>query len=93
VVIPEVNPGHIAVIDSFRKRLGVARGLIAVKSNCSLQSYVPAIHPRWIAASPGCSPAPTRRSPGGQNLRALAEMVDNVIPFIRGEGKSRKRSR
>ena len=45
MVIPEVNPEHIAVIDAQRKRLGTKRGFIAVKSNCSIQSYVPALSP------------------------------------------------
>lgn len=45
MVIPEVNPEHIEIIASQRKRLGTKRGFIAVKSNCSLQSYVPALAP------------------------------------------------
>ena len=45
MVVPEINPEHIKVIEAQRKRLGVERGFIAVKSNCSLQSYVPALHP------------------------------------------------
>ena len=45
MVVPELNPEHIRVIGSQRKRLGTARGFIAVKSNCSIQSYVPALHP------------------------------------------------
>ncbi|HIU43674.1 MAG TPA: aspartate-semialdehyde dehydrogenase, partial [Candidatus Ventrousia excrementavium] len=45
MVIPEVNPGHLEIIPAQRVRLGTRRGFIAVKSNCSLQSYVPALHP------------------------------------------------
>ena len=45
MVVPEINPEHIQVIEAQRKRLGTKRGFIAVKSNCSLQSYVPALHP------------------------------------------------
>ena len=45
MVVPEINPEHIEIIASQRKRLGTKRGFIAVKSNCSLQSYVPALHP------------------------------------------------
>ena len=45
MVIPEINADHIKIIDAQRKRLGTKRGFVAVKSNCSLQSYVPAIHP------------------------------------------------
>lgn len=45
MVIPEINAGHLAVIEAQKKRLGTRRGFIAVKSNCSLQSYVPLLHP------------------------------------------------
>src|SRR5699024_6736707 len=45
MVVPEINAGHIEVIPFQRRRLGTKRGFIAVKSNCSLQSYVPALHP------------------------------------------------
>ena len=45
MVVPEINPEHIEIIEAQRKRLGTKRGFIAVKSNCSLQSYVPALHP------------------------------------------------
>jgi aspartate-semialdehyde dehydrogenase len=45
MVVPELNPEHLEVIKFQRKRLGTERGFIAVKSNCSLQSYVPALHP------------------------------------------------
>lgn len=45
MVVPEINADHLAVIEAQRKRLGTRRGFIAVKSNCSLQSYVPALHP------------------------------------------------
>ena len=45
MVVPEINADHIRIIDAQRKRLGTKRGFIAVKSNCSLQSYVPALHP------------------------------------------------
>ena len=45
MIVPEINPDHAEIIHAQRKRLGTKRGFIAVKSNCSLQSYVPAIHP------------------------------------------------
>src|SRR5699024_5189701 len=45
MVVPEINADHIRIIDAQRKRLGTKRGFVAVKSNCSLQSYVPALHP------------------------------------------------
>lgn len=45
MVVPEINADHLEIIPAQRKRLGTKRGFIAVKSNCSLQSYVPALHP------------------------------------------------
>ena len=64
MVVPEINPEHLAVIEAQRKRLGTKRGFIAVKSNCSLQSYVPALHPLTQVRS-GNAPwsAPIRPSP------------------------------
>ena len=59
MIIPELNPEHAAVIEFQRKRLGTRRGFIAVKSNCSIQSYVPALHPlrqfgiRWLVTKDG----------------------------------------
>ena len=63
MIIPEINADHAAVIESQRKRLGTKRGFIAVKCNCSLQSYVPAIHPLLDLGVTRCWPAPTRPSP------------------------------
>jgi len=87
MVIPEVNPEHIAVIESQRKRLGTKRGFISVKSNCSLQSYLPALHPLkdefglqkvLVATYQAISGA-------GKNFDSWPEMIDNVIPYIGGE--------
>ncbi|MCY1713246.1 aspartate-semialdehyde dehydrogenase [Caproiciproducens galactitolivorans] len=90
MIIPEINPGHAAVIDAQRKRLGTKRGFIAVKSNCSLQSYVPAIHPLMdlnVTKVLACTYQAI--SGAGKTFQTWPESVDNVIPFIGGEeGKS-----
>ena len=86
MMIPEINSDHAQVIEAQRKRLGTKRGFIAVKPNRSIQSYVPAIHPLW-------SFKPTRIavctyqaiSGAGKTFESWPEMVDNVIPFIKGE--------
>ena len=87
MVVPEINPQHIAVIESQRKRLGTERGFIAVKSNCSLQSYVPALHP--LREKYGLEKALVCTyqaiSGAGKNFETWPEMVDNVIPYIGGE--------
>ena len=90
MIIPEINAGHAAVIDAQRKRLGTKRGFIAVKSNCSLQSYVPAIHPLMdlnVTKVLACTYQAI--SGAGKTFQTWPESVDNVIPFIGGEeGKS-----
>ncbi len=87
MVVPEINPQHIRIIDSQRKRLGTQRGFIAVKSNCSLQSYVPALHP--LREKYGLEKALVCTyqaiSGAGKNFTTWPEMVDNVIPYIGGE--------
>ena len=87
MVIPEVNPEHIEVIDSQRKRLGTKRGFICVKSNCSIQSYVPALHPLKDAFGLDRALVCTYQaiSGAGKNFDTWPEMVDNVIPYIGGE--------
>ncbi len=86
MVIPEVNPEHLSVIPHQRRRLGTARGLIAVKPNCSLQSYVPLLSPlrkfgiREVAVS-----TYQAVSGAGKILDEFSEISDNVIPFIAGE--------
>jgi aspartate-semialdehyde dehydrogenase len=86
MVIPEVNPGHIDVIFSQRKRLGTKTGFIAVKPNCSIQSYVPALHavmdykPLKVVA---CTYQAI--SGAGKTFNDWPEMIDNVIPYIGGE--------
>ena len=86
MVVPEVNPEHIAVIEAQRKRLGTRRGFIAVKSNCSIQSYVPALHP-LMGFKPTRVLACTYQaiSGAGKTFETWPEMLDNVIPYIGGE--------
>ena len=86
MVIPEINAGHLAVIAAQRKRLGTTRGFIAVKPNCSIQSYVPALS-ALLEYEPTEVVATTYQaiSGAGKTFREWPEMVDNVIPFIGGE--------
>ena len=87
MVIPEVNPEHIKVIDAQRKRLGTKRGFIAVKSNCSIQSYVPALSPLREAygIKEICVCTYQAISGAGKTFESWPEMIDNVIPYIGGE--------
>ena len=88
MVVPELNSDHIKVIEPQRKRLGTKRGFIAVKSNCSLQSYVPALYPLDKAGYEidkvlVCTYQAI--SGAGKTFETWPEMVDNCIPFIGGE--------
>lgn len=86
MIIPELNDEHAQVIEAQRKRLGTHRGFIAVKSNCSLQSYVPALHPlRCFGITKALACTYQAISGAGKNFQTWPEMVDNVIPFIGGE--------
>ncbi len=87
MVIPEINADHIKVIESQRKRLGTKRGFVAVKSNCSLQSYVPAIYPldKEYGVKEVLVCTYQAISGAGKTFESWPEMVDNVIPFIGGE--------
>lgn len=86
MVVPEINADHIAVIDAQRKRLGTKRGFIAVKSNCSLQSYVPALHPlRKYGLEQALVCTYQAISGAGKTFARWPEMVDNCIPYIGGE--------
>ena len=86
MVIPEINPQHLEVIEYQKKRLGTSTGFIAVKPNCSIQSYVPALSalhdykPKKVVA---CTYQAI--SGAGKTFEEWPEMVDNVIPFIGGE--------
>jgi len=86
MLIPEINHDHLQVIESQKKRLGTRRGFIAVKPNCSLQSYVPALHPLMefgLSRVVACTYQAI--SGAGKTFAMWPEMVDNVIPFIKGE--------
>ncbi len=86
MVVPEINAEHLQVLEAQRKRLGTKRGFIAVKSNCSLQSYVPALHPLLkygIDRALVCTYQAI--SGAGKTFARWPEMVDNCIPYIGGE--------
>ncbi|MEG0614178.1 MAG: aspartate-semialdehyde dehydrogenase [Oscillospiraceae bacterium] len=87
MIVPELNPQHADVITAQRKRLGTKRGFIAVKSNCSLQSYVPAITPLMEKFGVTKCLACTYQaiSGAGKTFETFPDIVDNVIPFIGGE--------
>ncbi len=86
MVVPELNPEHLAVIEAQKKRLGTDRGFIVVKPNCSIQSYTPMLFalkefgPKVVVAT-----TYQAISGAGKNFADWPEMVDNVIPFIGGE--------
>ncbi|WP_127582929.1 aspartate-semialdehyde dehydrogenase [Paenibacillus koleovorans] len=86
MVIPEINPEHLEVIAAQRQRLGTSTGFIAVKPNCSIQSYVPMLHaladfkPTQVVAS-----TYQAISGAGKSFADWPEMIDNVIPYIGGE--------
>ncbi|WP_322182600.1 aspartate-semialdehyde dehydrogenase [Neglectibacter caecimuris] len=86
MIVPELNADHAQVIETQRKRLGTKKGFIAVKSNCSLQSYVPAIHPLLdlgITKVLACTYQAI--SGAGKTFETMPEIIDNVIPYIGGE--------
>lgn len=86
MVIPEVNPEHIEIIKNQRARLGTKRGFIAVKSNCSIQSYVPALHPlKKFGVKEVVATTYQAISGAGKTFDTWPEMVDNLIPYIGGE--------
>ena len=92
MVVPEINADHIAIIESQRKRLGTKRGFIAVKSNCSLQSYVPALHPlREFGLEQVLVCTYQAISGAGKTFATWPDMVDNVIPYIGGEDEKSER--
>jgi aspartate-semialdehyde dehydrogenase len=87
MVLPELNPEHIEIIPSQRKRLGTKRGFIAVKPNCSLQGYVPALFPldEKFGVKDVLVCTYQAISGAGKTFDTWPEMIDNVIPFIGGE--------
>ncbi len=86
MIIPEINTDHLAVIEYQKKRLGTKAGFIAVKPNCSIQSYVPALTP-LLPYKPTKIVATTYQaiSGAGKTFNEWPEMVGNVIPYIGGE--------
>ncbi len=86
MIVPELNADHAEIIPAQRKRLGTKRGFIAVKSNCSLQSYVPALFPLSKFGIKDVLVCTYQAISGaGKTFDTWPEMVDNVIPFIGGE--------
>lgn len=86
MIIPELNSDHSDVIPFQRKRLGTKKGFIAVKSNCSLQSYVPALYPlNKFGVTKALACTYQAISGAGKTFETWPEMIDNVIPYIGGE--------
>ena len=86
MIIPEINADHLEVIKAQRKRLGTKRGFIAVKSNCSLQSYVPLLHPLKKFGIKEVAVCTYQAISGaGKTFETMPEICDNVIPYIGGE--------
>ncbi|MCM1467411.1 MAG: aspartate-semialdehyde dehydrogenase family protein, partial [Alistipes sp.] len=86
MVVPEINPQHLEVIEAQKKRLGTKRGFVVVKPNCSIQSYTPALTalrefgPKLVVAT-----TYQAISGAGKTFNEWPEMVENIIPFIGGE--------
>ena len=86
MVVPEINPEHFEVIEAQKKRLGTKKGFVAVKPNCSIQSYAPALFalkefgPKEVVAT-----TYQAISGAGKTFKDWPEMVENIIPFIGGE--------
>ena len=86
MVVPEMNPEHLEIIPAQRARLGTTRGFIAVKPNCSIQSYAPALHPlRKYGIDKVLACTYQAISGAGKTFKTWPEMVDNLIPYIGGE--------
>ncbi len=86
MVVPEINPDHMKVIDFQKKRLGTSRGFIAVKPNCSIQSYAP-VFTAWMEFEPYEAIVSTYQaiSGAGKTFKDWPEMEGNIIPYIGGE--------
>lgn len=86
MIIPEINDAHMAVVEAQKARLGTKRGFISVKSNCSIQSYVPALSPlRKFGIKKVLACTYQAISGAGKTFETWPEMVDNLIPYIGGE--------
>ena len=92
MVVPEINPEHLALIETQKKRLGTKKGFIVVKPNCSIQSYTPALvalkefGPKVVVAT-----TYQAISGAGKTFKEWPEMVGNIIPYIGGEEEKRFR--
>ena len=92
MIIPELNPDHADIIKAQRERLGTKRGFISVKSNCSLQSYVPALFPLSEFGVKDVLVCTYQAISGaGKTFETWPEMIDNVIPYIGGEEEKSER--
>ena len=86
MIIPEVNADHAAIIEAQKKRLGTKRGFISVKSNCSIQSYVPALSPlRKYGIKNVLACTYQAISGAGKTFERWPEILDNIVPYIGGE--------
>ena len=94
MVVPEINPEHFEVIKDQKKRLGTQRGFVAVKPNCSIQSYAPVLT-AWKEFEPTEVVATTYQaiSGAGKTFKDWPEMVENIIPFIGGEEEKSEQER
>ena len=86
MMVPEINPEHAEVIEAQKKRLGTTRGFVAVKPNCSIQSYAPVLT-AWKEFEPVEVIATTYQaiSGAGKTFKEWPEMIENIIPYIGGE--------
>ena len=92
MMIPEINADHAKIVEAQRKRFGTKQGFIAAKPNCSIQSYVPAIHPLKSFGPKRIAVCTYQAVSGaGKTLESWPEMVDNVIPFIKDEEEKSER--
>ena len=86
MIVPELNPEHMEVIESQKKRLGTKNGFIAVKPNCSIQSYTPMLHAlRQFGVKTVVATTYQAISGAGKTFKDWPEMIDNIIPYIGGE--------
>ncbi len=86
MLMPEINPEHLKVIPAQQRRLGTKRGFIVTNPNCSIQSYVPALHALWEFGPRQVAACTYQAISGaGKTFATWPEMVDNVIPYIAGE--------
>lgn len=86
MIIPEINAGHLDIVEAQKKRLGTERGFIVCKPNCSIQSYVPAVQPLLDFGVESLVVSTYQAISGsGKTLMQSHEILDNIIPYIGGE--------